>query len=168
MLLTDLSNRMRACRPLAATLASSVSLTAIWAGCNKSPYDLVPVHGKVTFNGQPLTSAKVMFAPIAKGKSGRSGKPAFGVLQPDGSFVLGTYKPDDGAVVGKHWVTVFKMGDSSKKNRGLDQHRPPNELAPTWARVVFPDPQSVTASQDNDININLTSDIVKRHGELED
>jgi hypothetical protein len=45
---------------------------------------------------------------MAKGESHKAGKLAFGVLQSDGTFVLGTYEPEDGAVVGDHWVTVIR------------------------------------------------------------
>src|SRR5688500_17796317 len=91
--LTKSSVRMSSPMRIAPMFASSIlALTAFASGCGKSPYDLAPVHGKVTLNGEPLTNAKVMFAPIAKSESRKSGKPAFGVLQPDGTFVLGTDK----------------------------------------------------------------------------
>lgn len=136
-------------------------------GCGKAPYDLAPVRGKVTLDGKPLTQAKVMFAPRAQGQSHKAGKPAFGVLQPDGTFVLGTYEPEDGAVVGDHWVTVIRMSDSPGKHSAPGQAKP-TKPAPTWERVIFPKTQTVVASEDNEISIELTSEIIARHGEVED
>ena len=137
-------------------------------GCDKSPYDLAPVHGKVTLDGKPLSGAKIMFAPIAKGETKKAGKPAFGVLHSEGEFVLGTYEPNDGAVVGEHWVTVIRMNDVPRKQREPGQPKPASSARPEWQRVLFPKTQSVAATQDNEINIDLTSEIVKRHGEFED
>ena len=54
----------------------------------------VPVKGKVTHNGKPLTKGVINFQPEGAGKD------ATGEIQPDGTFVLTTYKKDDGAVVG--------------------------------------------------------------------
>jgi hypothetical protein len=161
---------MRLLTAIAPTLAVSVLLLMVFgAGCNKPPYDLAPVHGKVTFNGKPLTNAKVMFAPIAKGESRKSGKPAFGVLQSDGAFVLGTYEPDDGAVVGEHWVTVFKMNNmAATSSQTPGQSHRASEPSGSWARAVFPEPKAVVANQDNEINIELTSEIIARHGAAEE
>jgi len=78
-------------------------------GCQQNPYELAPVRGTVTIDGHPLSQAKVMFAPSEVGTNPNPGKPAFGLLQPDGSFVLTTYKENDGAVIGEHWVTVIRL-----------------------------------------------------------
>jgi hypothetical protein len=150
------------------TALVGLAMTCGALGCDKSPYDLAPVRGKVTLDGKPLSGAKIMFAPIAKGETKKVGKPAFGVLQSAGEFVLGTYEPDDGAVVGEHWVTVIRMSDVPKKQREPGQPKPASSAKPEWQRVLFPQTQSVAESQDNEINIDLTSEIVKRHGEFED
>lgn len=60
---------------------------------------MVPVSGTVTFNGKPLEFGSIMFQPP-------SGQPAQGQIQSDGSFTLSTYKPGDGAVIGKHKVRI--------------------------------------------------------------
>jgi|tagenome__1003787_1003787.scaffolds.fasta_scaffold19239692_2 hypothetical protein len=68
------------------------------AGCNRGP-KMVPVTGKVIYNGRPLEFGVVMFQPP-------SGQPAQGTIQPDGTFTLSTYRSNDGAVSGKHKVRV--------------------------------------------------------------
>jgi hypothetical protein len=62
------------------------------------------VKGVVTLDGAPLSSeGNVSFEPAAGGKM------AVGTVQPDGSFVLKTYAPGDGAVVGRHRVSVTPL-----------------------------------------------------------
>jgi hypothetical protein len=89
-----------------ATL-TALLLASIAVGCSKSPYDLAPVQGTVRIEGRPLTTGKVMFAPIAQGDNANAGKPAFGRIQSDGRYVLTTLSENDGAIVGEHWVTIL-------------------------------------------------------------
>ncbi|MCA9246755.1 MAG: hypothetical protein KDA42_06555 [Planctomycetales bacterium] len=60
---------------------------------------IVPVEGRVLYNGEPLTNGSIMFQPA-------SGQPAVGGIQPDGSFRMSTFKPNDGATVGLNKVRV--------------------------------------------------------------
>src|SRR5262245_54995025 len=72
------------------------------AGCGGSR--LYPVHGKgVWENGAPareLAGGLVIFEPVNGGVGAR------GDIEKDGSFRLSTYKPEDGALLGKHRVAV--------------------------------------------------------------
>lgn len=68
------------------------------AGCERGP-QMVQVTGKVLYNGQPLKFGSVTFQPP-------TGQPARGEIQSDGTFSLSTYRPGDGAVVGRHKVRV--------------------------------------------------------------
>jgi hypothetical protein len=83
------------------TLAALVGLSC-W-GCGAStgaPAGMtVPVKGKVTYKGQPLTQGSVVFEPDG-------GREANGEIQPDGTFVLTTFRIGDGAVPGVHRVGV--------------------------------------------------------------
>jgi hypothetical protein len=67
-------------------------------GCERGPI-LVPVTGKVLYRDKPLEFGSVMF-------QARSGQPAIGEIQPDGTFTLSTFQPNDGAVVGTHKVRI--------------------------------------------------------------
>jgi hypothetical protein len=69
----------------------------------------VPVKGKVTYKGTPLTKGVVTFEPR------NSGRPATGEIGPDGTFELTTLQKGDGAVPGKHRVSVSGTGPSVKK-----------------------------------------------------
>jgi len=76
--------------------------SALLPGC--APKDnlpeTAPVSGKVTIGGEPLASAMVTFHPEGEGNKGQAS------TEVDGTFVLNTYDVKDGAVVGKHTVTV--------------------------------------------------------------
>jgi hypothetical protein len=87
------------------TSLAALVLLACW-GCGdggSKPYvaPTVPVKGKVTYKGQPVTAGNVMFEPIDIGKE------AFGKIQPDGTFTLTSFKDGDGAVKGVHRVGVI-------------------------------------------------------------
>lgn len=129
-------------------------VTAIAVGCNDSPYEVAPVSGKVTIDGTPITSGKVMFAPVSKDASVKSGKPGFGRLQADGSFTISTYGEQDGAVVGKHWATVITSKD--------EKHGP---NIPRFARyTVRSGTLEVQANQENQFEIDIKAADIRRFG----
>ena len=68
------------------------------AGCRPGP-KIVPVSGKVTYNGKALKFGSVMFQP-------ESGPLARGTIQPNGTFQLTTYKDGDGCAVGTSKVRI--------------------------------------------------------------
>ena len=125
------------------------------SGCQKHPFEVAPVSGKITIDGQPLTAGKVMFAPTAKGGNHEAGRTAMGRLQADGSFQLTTYDEGDGAVVGEHWVTIFGSGDKAAAG---------TPATPRFARLVVPEKKTVLPGQDNQIDIQLTRQDVARLG----
>jgi hypothetical protein len=57
------------------------------------------VTGRVTVDGRPVTEGVVMFFPA-------DGPAAVGSIRPDGSYVLTTFRNEDGAVLGKHRVSI--------------------------------------------------------------
>jgi hypothetical protein len=69
-------------------------------GCSTGPA-LAPVRGTVTVNGKPLPpcQGRISFHP-------EKGRLATAALEPDGSFVLTTFNPGDGALIGSHKVTI--------------------------------------------------------------
>jgi predicted phosphodiesterase len=64
-----------------------------------------PVKGKVFFDGTPTPHAQIAFHLLdASGKKATRTGDAF--VDPDGSFVLSSYTPNDGAPTGEYGVTV--------------------------------------------------------------
>ena len=95
-----------------AATTTMLALLTLWSapGCG-GPAELrgaptFPVKGKVTYRGKPLTQGSVTFEPDGAGKE------ANGPIQPDGTFILTTYKPGDGAVAGLHRVAIAFAGKS--------------------------------------------------------
>lgn len=86
----------------AAQALVATGIVLIFGGCSPSyQLDTAKVHGNVTLDGKPLTAGQVFFRP-------EKGRMAVGNIQPDGTYALFTYirDGDDGAIVGRHKVTV--------------------------------------------------------------
>jgi len=146
----------RSSRRQKTLLAVAIALGIAHAGCGRSPYELAPARGTVTIDGEPLCGGRVMFAPIARGESRDAGKPAFGTLQPDGSYVLTTYREHDGAVVGEHWVTIFGP-KAEPETQGRSAPR-----APKFHRFVVRQKQSIVAGRENQVDLQLSSRDIAR------
>jgi hypothetical protein len=98
------------------------------AGCGRS---IVPVKGRVTFDGKPVTEAAVTFNPLPKKEDDlEPGKPATGYTDADGKYALSTYKNYDGALVGKHRVNIA-LDDTNparcKRSKQLDVEVAPGQ-----------------------------------------
>jgi hypothetical protein len=89
-------------------LASLVLLTCWGCGSDNGQFagTTIPVKGKVSFKGKPLSGGEIVFEPDSAGRE------AHGEIKSDGSFELTTFKQGDGAVPGTHRVAV--TGTSKK------------------------------------------------------
>jgi len=88
---------------LIVRVSLAVSLLLIVAGCaKKGGMETAPVSGKVTYRGKALTTGTVMFIPAR-------GPAATGEIGKDGIYKLTTYRPDDGAIIGAHKVTITAL-----------------------------------------------------------
>ncbi len=84
----------------------TVVLAPLLSGCG-SQVATAPVEGRVEFDGQPLVGGgRVLFVPIADSDDQPSRKAAIGIIAEDGTFQLGTYGQDDGAVLGEHRIEI--------------------------------------------------------------
>jgi len=80
-----------------------LAATIPWAGCGKPKPPTAPVTGRVLLDGKPVAGAAVMFEPVD------GGVPARGSTGADGGFTLSTFVRDDGALIGRHRVSVSKF-----------------------------------------------------------
>lgn len=102
---------------LARRFASALTVAAMAAallvgssGCGGRPSDhwtrsrpaTLPVTGLVRFDGKPIEGATVIFFAESRNIA------ATASTGPDGRFSLRTFDPDDGAVEGRHAVTIDK------------------------------------------------------------
>lgn len=107
-------------------LSIGIALTAAAAmticGCGEPSAKIektVRVRGVLVHSGSALAHYQVMFHP----EDGR--RPAAGVSDEQGRFVLGTNRAEDGAVVGKHRVTVVYVGPPAASRDGMIDFSPP-------------------------------------------
>jgi hypothetical protein len=99
-------------------------------GCGGSDA-FVPVSGKVTLNGNPLSGATVMFQPMGKPGSIVAGEGSTGKTNDKGEFTLKSSTGKNGALVGKHSVSITAL------NPKVGEHdtRPPRGGWPTADKV---------------------------------
>jgi hypothetical protein len=91
----------------AILLVADVLVGSACSGCGLRTGALlgptVPVKGKITYKGKPLTHGEIIFQPV-------SGKMfAHGTIKADGTFQLTTDASGDGAVVGAHRVNLSHL-----------------------------------------------------------
>ena len=85
----------------------------------------LPVQGKVTYKGVPISKGTITFQPD-------SGQPATGEFQSDGTYRLSTFTKDDGALPGHHQVMIIANdADPTLMPGSSPGYKPPKELVPT-------------------------------------
>jgi hypothetical protein len=118
------------------------------AGCGKPSYqlDTAPVKGKVTIDGQPLSSGYVTFV-VSRGRASSA------EIQPDGTFEMSTYEKGDGAQVGTHPVVIAPVPP--------DEYQSGPKPIPVPERYTRAGTSGFTAEvkpgEDNFIELNLTT-----------
>lgn len=91
---------------------AAVSLTCLLiatAGCKDKPA-VVPVSGRVTYQGKPVPFGTVMFQHTT------GGQPAAGQIQSDGSYSLQTFNAGPGARVGPSLVRITSFEGNNTAN----------------------------------------------------
>jgi hypothetical protein len=79
------------------------------SGCSEKRITVVPVSGKVTYQGAPAAGAEVVLHPV--GAKEDKTFSATGKVKDDGTFKIGVYDEADGAPPGEYVATVqwFKV-----------------------------------------------------------
>jgi hypothetical protein len=93
---------------LALRRALPLLISCLLAGCSGSKGPATsPVTGTVTYKGQAVDGATVVFTPT-------SGRPATAITDAQGKYQLTTFAEKDGAVPGDYKVTVSKTVTEGK------------------------------------------------------
>lgn len=83
-------------------LALSLIAAIVLSGCSGGGLGTAPVTGKVTYaDGSPVQGGTIIFADASANLS------SVGTIKEDGTYELGTYAENDGAVPGSYKVTVL-------------------------------------------------------------
>lgn len=120
----------------ASLLVVAGCMAILLAGCGGVA--AVPVSGMVTVNGLPLENVAVNFTPIAA--EGAEGPGSSGVTDAEGRFSLKTIgeRRANGAVVGKHRVTLSEGGiEGTNLDPYSDPTLSPQEVASRLAQFRF-------------------------------
>ena len=139
---------------------SSVCITllclSMLVGCGESRVSTYPVSGTVVFDdGSPVSTGTVEFSSIDHELT------ATGKIGEDGSFVLGTYKTDDGACAGNHRVIVMQMIINDGTVIHTKDHGKP--LDPLYASYgSSPLTATVGAQEGNTLKLTVTASTVRR------
>lgn len=139
-------------KPRIQRLLELVVLSTFAVGCSKAQFAVAPVHGKISVDDKPLSHGTIMFAPIRGSEQKDPGKPALGKIDSNGDYHLTTFSKNDGAVVGDHWATILNVSKDLPKG------------VPEFDRITFPTKLKVVAGRDNEIDIKLTRDTIKKYG----
>lgn len=88
----------------------------ILTGCSEGKKEkaVYKVHGRLTYNGQPMSKASISFYPVDP--NDRS-TPAHATVDDDGRFDMHTYRDGDGVPAGEHIVVIHWPGPRPKKDK---------------------------------------------------
>ena len=139
-----------------------VGFAVLFAGCgvDANRPRVVPVSGKVSQKGNPLTAGEIVFIP-AGGTNGSGGHIATGQIGSDGTYRLTTFNTGDGAVLGTHKVTVVvrSAGEMKKMNDlgggKIAYKLPPSMLPPKYSSADSTPLKYTVEDRSNTINIDL-------------
>ena len=87
-------------------VSTVVAVALFCVGCGPSS-EYSTVSGKVTYDGAPLPSIRVVFNPLPVGNSAVAGPLSLGVTDDEGNFSLKTRDGFAGAVAGPHKVGFY-------------------------------------------------------------
>jgi hypothetical protein len=116
-------------------LASVSFALAGVAGCDSGGPTVVPIRGDVLYKGAPLKDVPqglVHYLPKTS-----EGRQASGRIQPDGSFVLTTFKKADGVVPGEYDIVVSAYTTQPELSR--EQVEAAHGVGIPKARLMIPE-----------------------------
>lgn len=129
----------------------SLIVCLVVMGCGASQIPTYPVSGTVVFeDGSSVRTGVVELESLDTKLS------AAGTIREDGSFVLGTYKSDDGACAGRHRVIVVQLiiNDGTVKHSKNHGH-PVDPLYASYA--TSPLTAIVKERDDNTLKLTVTA-----------
>jgi hypothetical protein len=131
---------------------------SIAAGCTPSgQVKTYPVTGRIMFDGKPMVGGgAISLIPTIN----QPGKTAAGIIKPDGTYVLGTYKNTDGSMPGEFRVVIFQ----EKVKEG--QARPDGSAPSAAAAITVPPADQIPNIYASDRDSPLTAKIEPQPNEI--
>ncbi len=117
------------------------------AGCGRSLPTTYPVKGTVTLDGKPVAGAGVLLIP-------KEGRPAHGVTDENGAFTASTFGEGDGALPGRHVVTVTlkKYSGVTANDQGLQTISDPKKIREEW--II---PKKYSAAKTSGLSVEVSA-----------
>lgn len=123
---------------------------AFVVGCRESNLPATSkVNGVVTYKGQPVKNGQVVFHPDGGENSGR------GVTDELGQFVLSTYTMADGAILGKHKVTVEVL-ENRNPAEPIERQRARSPIPLNYAELRTTPLEFEVKPDGNEVELQLT------------
>ena len=91
-------------RSAATLLLLNLLLTGCWS--SDAP-ETIRVTGKITFAGAPVTTGFVTFSPENFDAMPPPVRPATSLIQPDGTYALASFNPEDGVRPGSYLIAII-------------------------------------------------------------
>lgn len=117
-------------------------------GCGSSQIPTYPVSGTVVFEDGSSVRTGIVELESLDHKLSATGK-----IREDGSFVLGTYKSDDGACAGRHRAIVVQLIINDGTVKHSKDHGHP--VDPMYASYTT-SPLTATVKERDDTTLKLT------------
>ena len=132
---------------------------ALFTGCGDSAgYQLAPVSGVVTLDGQPAPYTQIIFQPKGSADNLAPGPGSTAYCDDQGRFELETVRGEPGAVVGLHAVQIYAHGPPKPTSSDVDVGPKVEEAFPARFNVetqlTFEVPDDGTTTAD----FNLATD----------
>ena len=143
-----MESRMRSCLLL-------VVFVSLMVGCpaGGDRPETAPVSGTVTYQGEALVGAQVVFAP----KAGAA-RNASGTTDAQGKYRLSMFGENDGTVIGPHTVSISK---SEPGGESADAANPDDEYTAMMAEAAKPssaEPKEGEFATVSDLEADVTAD----------
>ncbi len=139
----------------ALTLWLLLSLLCLLSACGKAGPPLASTSGVVTYKGEPVVGAQVMFMSNEKFE-GRTW-PASAETDGDGKYDLETPGVGHGALLGKHTISITKRGPSPGAKPGSPAFG--KETQPEFQRYLEPGPHLIPKKYSSPVDSGLEADV---------
>jgi hypothetical protein len=132
-------------------LAALIAALSLLLGCGPSgQVKVYPVKGRVMFEGKPMVGGGgISFVP----KTETAGKTPGGIINSDGTYVLGTYSQDDGSMAGDFRVVIYQ--ETVQEPKSTPDGEPPAAAAPATVAAADRIPQVYSSDRDSPLTAKV-------------
>lgn len=132
-------------------------------GCGGSRSDMVPVSGKVTYEGKVVTEGTITFYPVA------GGRPSTGPIGSDGNYKLSSVEPGDGAMLGDHKVAIEarKVVSSGPVIKTFEDELSQDGSLPKAPKIIWLVPETYSTPDTSDLTATVKDETNKINFDIE-